>query len=179
METLCRATMDTPLGPMLALASERGLCALEFLKPERMDRLDARRVRWFPPHTVVDRPHRALDDTRAWLDRYYREPSGATPDLALDLLGNEFEQAVWAALLRVPCGSTSTYGRVASELGRPSAARAVGSAVGGNPISLIVPCHRIVGSTGSLTGYGGGLDRKRWLLDHEAQAGSQQVRLPL
>jgi O-6-methylguanine DNA methyltransferase len=164
---------------MFALASERGLSALEFLKPDRVERLDARRTRWFPPHTIVDGPHRTLDDARGWLDSYFKDPSTAPADIALDLRGNEFELAVWAALLEVKCGSTSTYGRVASKLGRPSAARAVGLAVGSNPVSLIVPCHRIVGSTGSLIGYGGGLDRKRWLLDHEAGARAQQTELPL
>jgi methylated-DNA-[protein]-cysteine S-methyltransferase len=164
---------------MFALASERGLAALEFLKPDRVERLDARRTRWFPPHTIVDGPHRILDEARSWLDCYFNEPSSAPMDITLDLRGNEFELAVWAALLQVKCGCTSTYGRVASDLGRPLAARAVGLAVGSNPVSLIVPCHRIVGSTGSLTGYGGGLDRKRWLLDHEAGARSYQTRLPL
>ncbi len=178
VETFFRARIETPIGQMFALGSERGLCALEFLKPDRVARLDSRRTRWFPPHTIVDGSHRALDEARAWLDCYFREPAAATTEIALDLRGNEFERAVWSALLDVKCGQTSTYGRVASQLGRPLAARAVGLAVGSNPVSLIVPCHRIVGSTGSLTGYGGGLDRKRWLLDHEAAAGLRQTRLP-
>lgn len=95
-------------------------------------------------------------------------------DVPLDLRGAEFERKVWDALLAVPCGATLTYGEIARRLGRPTAPRAVGLAVGSNPVSLIVPCHRIVGSTGSLTGYGGGLDRKKWLLEHEARRHSPQ-----
>jgi len=79
-----------------------------------------------------------------------------------------FELRVWAALREIPPGRTSSYGAIAKQLGAPSACRAVGAANGANPVSIIVPCHRVIGSSGALTGYGGGLDRKRWLLDHEA-----------
>ena len=81
--------------------------------------------------------------------------------------GTDFQQAVWAELAAIPAGQTRTYGDVAAALGKPSASRAVGAATGRNPISIIVPCHRLVGATGALTGYAGGLARKRWLLDHE------------
>src|SRR3954454_8177587 len=88
-------------------------------------------------------------------------------DLELDLGGTEFQRLVWTELLKIPYGETTTYGELAERLGRPSAARAVGLANGKNPISIIVPCHRVIGSTGSLTGYGGGLPRKRYLLAFE------------
>ncbi|GAA1787975.1 methylated-DNA--[protein]-cysteine S-methyltransferase [Actinomadura chokoriensis] len=88
-------------------------------------------------------------------------------DVPLDLHGTPFQQRVWAALQEIPYGETTTYGELAAELGNPSASRAVGLANGRNPVGVIVPCHRVVGSTGSLTGYGGGLDRKRYLLDFE------------
>jgi O-6-methylguanine DNA methyltransferase len=81
--------------------------------------------------------------------------------------GAPFEKRVWKALLRIPAGETRSYGSIAKELGTPDAARAVGAANGANPIAIIVPCHRVIGSSGSLIGYGGGLDRKTWLLDHE------------
>ena len=88
-------------------------------------------------------------------------------DLPLRLDGTPFQRAVWAALREIPYGETTTYGELARRLGRPSASRAVGMANGRNPVGVIVPCHRVVGAAGDLTGYGGGLDRKRRLLDHE------------
>jgi methylated-DNA-[protein]-cysteine S-methyltransferase len=91
-------------------------------------------------------------------------------DLRLDPQGTEFQRLVWAALREIPYGQTVTYGQLAAALGRPAASRAVGLANGRNPISIIVPCHRVIGSDGSLTGYGGGLDRKRFLLDLEQGA---------
>lgn len=90
-------------------------------------------------------------------------------DLSLELGGTPFQQLVWAELLRIPYGETATYGELAERIGRPTAARAVGLANGRNPISIVVPCHRVIGSSGDLTGYGGGIDRKRQLLDWERQ----------
>ena len=91
-------------------------------------------------------------------------------DLPLRLHGTAFQQRVWAALREIPCGETWTYGELAARIGSPTAARAVGLANGKNPIGVIVPCHRVVGADGSLTGYGGGLDRKQALLEHEGAA---------
>jgi methylated-DNA-[protein]-cysteine S-methyltransferase len=88
-------------------------------------------------------------------------------DLPLSLSGTEFQRRVWTALRGIPYGETISYGELARRIGRPSASRAVGAANGCNPISIIVPCHRVIGADGTLTGYGGGLDRKRWLLGHE------------
>lgn len=88
-------------------------------------------------------------------------------DLELELVGTDFQRRVWAALQTIPYGQTASYGEIAERIGAPGAARAVGLANGHNPISIIVPCHRVVGATGSLTGYGGGIDRKRFLLDLE------------
>jgi methylated-DNA-[protein]-cysteine S-methyltransferase len=88
-------------------------------------------------------------------------------DLPLDVQGTPFQQRVWHVLQTIPFGKTTTYGRLAEELGEPRAVRAVGSANGRNPISIIIPCHRVIGADGSLTGYGGGLPRKQWLLGHE------------
>ena len=104
----------------------------------------------------------------AWLDAYFagRWDECAEP-VALDLLGTPFERDVWNELTGLRAGHTTTYGAIARALDRRDAARAVGAAVGANPVSLIVPCHRVVGASGSLTGYGGGLDRKEWLLRHE------------
>ena len=93
-------------------------------------------------------------------------------DLELDMRGTDFQKNVWEALLTSPDGETRSYGEIARQIGRPDRARAVGAANGSNPISIIVPCHRVIGSDGSLTGYGGGLDRKRFLLDHESGVAS-------
>ncbi|ORW20093.1 cysteine methyltransferase [Mycolicibacter nonchromogenicus] len=90
-------------------------------------------------------------------------------DVTLEMAGTEFQRRVWTALLTIPYGQTRSYGQLASQIGSPSASRAVGLANGRNPISIIVPCHRVIGSNGSLTGYGGGIDRKRTLLDLERQ----------
>ena len=101
-------------------------------------------------------------------------------DLALDLQGTEFQRLVWSELARIPFGETRSYGAIAGEVGRPAAARAVGAATGRNPAPVIVPCHRVLGAGGSLTGFAGGLDRKRALLSHEAEVagGGREGRLP-
>src|SRR5207248_7627812 len=93
----------------------------------------------------------------------------------LDLRGGPFELRVWNELRRIDPGVTSTYGAIAKRLGAPSASRAVGAANGANPVGIIVPCHRVIGSSGTLTGYGGGLKRKQWLLNHEARWRGQAV----
>jgi O-6-methylguanine DNA methyltransferase len=166
-EVLCRTAFDTPLGTMIGVASDRGLCGLEFEWPNRLAGLMARLRRWSPACEVVDRRVPALDTTGHWLAGYFSGSFSDTPPASLDLCGTEFERAVWHALLGIRTGTTTTYGEIARQLGRPKGARAVGLAVGANPIGLIVPCHRVIGQNGSLTGYGGGLDRKQWLLRHE------------
>jgi methylated-DNA-[protein]-cysteine S-methyltransferase len=93
-------------------------------------------------------------------------------DLPLDLRGTAFQKKVWEALRKIPCGSTVSYGTIACAIGRPRSSRAVGGANHRNPIAIIVPCHRVIGGDGRLTGYGGGLWRKQWLLDHEMKSGS-------
>ena len=100
-------------------------------------------------------------------------------DLPLATGGAPFQQRVWAELRRIPYGSTMSYGELARRIGNPKASRAVGAANGSNPISIIIPCHRVIGSDGRLTGYGGGIDRKAWLLDHEAGRGPGQLALPV
>ncbi len=179
MVTLSRATIATPIGDMLALASEAGLCALEFTGPaKRLTRLESRLRRHFPPHEIVDHETRVIARTRAWLADYFDGSNAEVGDLTLDMRGAEFERRVWRALTRIPPGRTTSYGAIASALGSPAASRAVGAANGANPIAIIVPCHRVIGASGSLVGYGGGLDRKTWLLDHERRwATAPQRRL--
>jgi len=162
---LLRRTFDTPVGPMMALASDEALCALEFSKPGRMTRLDARLGRFFAPFEIEDGTNAVIARTVEWLDRYF---AGERPeDPPLDMRGAAFELKVWAALRQVPFGQTVSYGEIARKVGAPDASRAVGMANGANPIAIIVPCHRVIGSNGKLTGYGGGLDKKKWLIAHE------------
>jgi methylated-DNA-[protein]-cysteine S-methyltransferase len=160
--------LPTPLGEMLALDSGDGLCALEFTGPKkRLPRLEARLRRHFPPHEIVDGDTPAIARTREWLDAYFAGTSADIRELRLDMRGAAFELRVWAALRAIPPGETTSYGAIAKALGSAGASRAVGMANGANPIAIIVPCHRVIGASGSLTGYGGGLDRKTWLLEHE------------
>jgi methylated-DNA-[protein]-cysteine S-methyltransferase len=171
---LFRTILPTPIGDMLALASDAGLCALEFTTvqgpaggQECLTRLSVRLRRWFPPHDIIDRETPAIARTRGWLEAYFDGTSAEIGALPLDMRGAAFERRVWRALQTIPPGQTTSYGAIAQSLGSAGASRAVGAANGANPIAIIVPCHRVIGSSGSLTGYGGGLERKTWLIDHE------------
>lgn len=159
----------SPLGPILLAASPQGLCGVWFVDQKH-----------FPPTTALQATPTtsagsgASVDSQAWLDQAAQQLadyfSGQRQhfDLPLDLsAGSAFQQSVWQALLAIGRGQTESYGALAARVGRPSAARAVGTAVGRNPISIIVPCHRVMGSNGTLTGYAGGLDRKVALLQLE------------
>ena len=113
------------------------------------------------------------------LGRYFAGELNAIAVLPVRTGGTPFQREVWQALRSIPCGTTVSYGQLAQKIGRPSAVRAVGLANGSNPIPIVVPCHRVIGANGSLTGYGGGLERKRWLLEHERCADAlPQKRLP-
>lgn len=156
---------DTPLGPMFAAATEQGLCLLEFtdrrmLETELRDlqkRLNKRIAYGSNPHTR---------QARAELDEYFSgERTGFL--VSLDAPGTQFQQQVWDALQTIPFGETASYAAQAKRIGKPDAVRAVARANGMNRIAIIIPCHRVIGKNGSLTGYGGGLERKRWLLRHE------------
>jgi O-6-methylguanine DNA methyltransferase len=164
---LKRRMLDTSVGPMMALASDAALVALEFGEPDRHRRLDARRARWFPPHTIEDGYNAILELTSAWLRADFDGVSAESHAVPLSMHGTDFERSVWELLLKIPAGRTRSYGELARDLQLRNGARAVGLANGANPLAIIVPCHRVIGSTGTLTGYGGGLDRKQWLLEHE------------
>ncbi|MBS1816773.1 MAG: methylated-DNA--[protein]-cysteine S-methyltransferase [Acidobacteria bacterium] len=167
---LVRAMLSTPVGPMLALASDEALCALEFRADARLTRLDARLLRFHAQPAVEDGSNGVIDRTREWLDAYFAGRRADADALPLGALGTRFEQRVWKALRTIPPGETRSYGQVAAQVAATvNASRAVGLANGANPIAIIVPCHRVIGADGTLTGYGGGLDRKRWLLEHEQQ----------
>lgn len=122
-----------------------------------------------PPCPKDDLPVFAV--VRSWLDRYFAKQQPELRELPLQPIGGAFRQRVWEALCRIPYGAVTTYGAIAKEIadqsGKPMSAQAVGGAVGHNPISIIIPCHRVVGAGGNLTGYAGGIDKKVWLLTHE------------
>jgi len=158
------AAFPTDLGWMGAAVSPRGLAMLTLPRPTRQAALDDLRAR-YPTAEMADEA--ILGDLPQRLRRYLAGERVDFPQ-ALDFTGGTpFQQQVWQALRRIPAGETRSYGWVAAAIGRPKAARAVGQAVGANPINIVVPCHRVVGSDGSLTGYGGGLPLKQRLLDLE------------
>jgi methylated-DNA-[protein]-cysteine S-methyltransferase len=113
-------------------------------------------------------PARDPNGLTSALRRYFEGNLSALDGLPVATVGTPFQQSVWAALREIPCGQTRSYADVARRIGKPAAVRAVGLANGSNPVGVVVPCHRVIGSNGALTGYGGGIERKRWLLEHEA-----------
>ena len=124
------------------------------------------RLQKYTKASVVKSTSKVIEAASDWLDAYF-EGSKEAPDFDLLFLGTDFQKRVWQLLLEIPYGETITYGELAQKAGTPKAARAVGVAVGDNPFSIIVPCHRVVGAHESLTGYAGGINRKLWLLEHE------------
>ena len=154
--------VESPLGP-LAVADRGGrVCLLHFGGDG--PHVDATFERWYPGEPRNRQP---LDTLRDTLTRYFAGDLALLDTIPVELNGTPFQKTVWTALRRIPCGSTISYAELARRIGEPRAVRAVGTANGANPVAVIVPCHRVIGADGSLTGYGGGLDRKRWLLAHE------------
>ena len=151
---LAQCRIDTPLGPLTLLATARGLAAALF---------DAQAHHPGELDMPVQPGHPHLRQAADEFDAYFTQDRRHF-DVPLDPQGSGFQQQVWQRLLAIPAGALSTYGEIARQLGRPDAARAVGAAVGRNPIAIIVPCHRVVGADGSLTGYAAGLPRKQALL---------------
>jgi methylated-DNA-[protein]-cysteine S-methyltransferase len=152
-------TVNTPVGKLKLVASDRGLAAIlwENDKPDRV-RLNI---------VAEDCSHPILVETERQLGEYFAGKRKAFT-VALDFAGTQFQTKVWQALLAIPFGETRSYGEIARQLGNPKAVRAVGAANGKNPISIIAPCHRVIGSTGKLTGFAGGLNTKAHLLALEA-----------
>ncbi len=154
----------SPFGTALVLATGRGLCGLAFADKSERAALDDMRGRW-PNARLVENKAQTLPYARRVFETgLWREDQ----PLRVVLIGTDFEVRVWETLLTIPLGRTSTYGKVAQTIGRPKAARAVGAAVGKNPVSFVVPCHRVIGANGALTGYHWGLTRKRAMLGWEA-----------
>jgi methylated-DNA-[protein]-cysteine S-methyltransferase len=162
MTTRNHTVIDSPIGPLTLVAEEGSLTGLY---------MDLQRRR--PGDNAFGEPDdRPFEAVVAQLQEYFAGER-TDFDVALHPSGSAFQQRVWAALREIPYGTTESYGHVAARIGKPGSARAVGLANGRNPISIVVPCHRVIGADGSLTGYGGGLERKRRLLDLErARAGT-------
>lgn len=153
-----QATIDSPIGALTALATSKGLAGLWFdAQKHHPGDLDA--------PTDASNPH--IVAMRHWLDAYWSNQNPSARDVTLDLHGTPFQLAVWQALLGISFGRTKTYGEIALQVGNGAVPRATGTAVGRNPVSILVPCHRVIGANGSLTGYAGGLQRKERLLQHE------------
>jgi methylated-DNA-[protein]-cysteine S-methyltransferase len=156
-----QARIATPLGPLTAAATDRGLAGLWF---------DGQAHHPGPLAAPGREDHPVLVAARHALQAYFDGDWRAARTLRYDLHGTPFQRAVWLALQQIEAGRTANYAQIAAQAGAPRAARAAGAAIARNPVSILVPCHRVVGASGALTGYAGGLDRKRALLRHEGVA---------
>ena len=159
----------TPIGELAVVADEAGrLRAIDWTDHDsRMQQLLRRH---YGANGFSLKPATNPGGLAAAMRTYFAGELGAIDNLPVATGGTEFQRTVWRALRQIPCGETITYAALARRIGRQAAMRAVGLANGSNPISIVVPCHRVIGSDGSLTGYGGGIERKRWLLAHEGAA---------
>lgn len=155
-------TVDSPVGPLTIAERAGRLCLLHF-GPDGPE-IDRTFERWYPGEATG---RQALPRVAGVLAQYFNGEIGVLDTISVELNGTPFQRKVWGALRRIPGGTTISYAELAKRIGVPSAVRAVGTANGANPVAVIVPCHRVIGSNGRLTGYGGGLDRKQWLLEHE------------
>jgi methylated-DNA-[protein]-cysteine S-methyltransferase len=163
MTTLRYDRVPSPIGLVLAVADEASLVSLDFEGYEpRMMALLAKRYGVFQLAESRDPL-----GVRGRIEAYFAGDFAALDTLPVETGGTPFQRDVWQGLRRIPCGTVTSYGRLAAALGRPSASRAVGYANSLNPIAIVLPCHRVVGGNRGLTGYAGGLERKRWLLEHE------------
>lgn len=166
MSRLTMARLDTPAGAVVAVSTDAGLCALEFA--DHADRLDLTLRRRFGIAGPL--PEEACP-AAGRLGAYFAGDLEALAGIAVDAGGTPFQRLCWDRLRSIPPGEAWTYSALAERIGRPTAVRAAAHANAINPVCIVVPCHRVVGTDGTLRGYGGGLERKRWLLRHEGVAG--------
>ncbi len=166
-------TIETPIGDMTAAATNEGICMLEFAEPSGKG-ADIDRLALIYNMETTHGKNRHIRALRKQLKEYFK---GKRKEFTVPLFyhGSEFQKSVWQFLLKIPFGKTVTYMNLAESLGNPKAIRAAANATGSNPLAIIIPCHRVIGSDGDLTGYGGGLERKRWLIDHERKYSGQPV----
>jgi methylated-DNA-[protein]-cysteine S-methyltransferase len=155
--------LETPVGQVAIVTQGSVVYALDF--EDYRDRMDLLLNRYYGTHTLHAAPREST--AFAKLRAYFAGELTAIESVEIAKPGTAFQQKVWAALRAIPLGQTQSYGELAAAIGQPKASRAVGMANGSNPIAIIVPCHRVIGSNAALTGYGGGMHRKEWLLQHE------------
>jgi O-6-methylguanine DNA methyltransferase len=156
--------IESPLGTIVLISDGEALRVLDFVDcEERMQRL--LKIHYGGQPVVESRESVGI---RRRVDGYFAGDLTSIDEIEVRTEGTAFQKQVWAELRRIPASTTLSYGELAKRIGKPGASRAVGLANGSNPIGIVVPCHRVIGSTGALTGYGGGIERKRWLLKHEA-----------
>jgi AraC family transcriptional regulator of adaptative response/methylated-DNA-[protein]-cysteine methyltransferase len=169
--------IETELGIMIAGAVDEGICLLEF-SDRRMLNTEYKDLERYLKTTIEEGENRYFRILREQLKEYF---IGSRKEFSVPLVtpGTDFQKAVWKELIKIPYGTTRSYMEQSVALGKPDSIRAVANANGMNRISIIIPCHRVIGSDGHLTGYGGGLKRKRWLLDHEKRYSGQSVDLSL
>ncbi len=169
--------IDTELGIMIAGAVEEGICLLEF-SDRRMLKAEYKDLARYFNTTIEEGDSRHFKTLMTQLREYFE---GRRKEFSLPLLtpGSDFQQSVWKELINIPYGTTRTYLEQAIALGKPESIRAVANANGMNRVAIIIPCHRVIGSDGHLTGYGGGLERKKWLLDHEKKHSGKAFDLSL
>lgn len=166
VQTFSLERINTPTGPMLIVTDEeRRLRAADWEDHE--PRMQILLQRHYGANAIRLREASGASSGRRSLEAYFEGDMDAVSNARTATNGTDFQRMVWEALRRIPVGHTISYGALATKIGRPKAVRAVGLANGANPIAIFVPCHRVIGADNSLTGYGGGLDRKRWLLEHE------------
>ena len=178
MQVMIKTTrISTPLGEMLAGATKEGICLLEFADCMKVSR-ELSDLKKLLNSEIRQGRNIHLRHLRKQLKEYF---AGRRTEFDLPLLtpGTKFQQAVWNELLKIPYGEKISYQKQADALNNPLAVRAVAGANGSNRIGIIIPCHRVIGSDGSLVGYGGGVSRKKWLLDHEKKYSGQPVTMPL
>ena len=158
--------LATPIGQMILVSDNAGNLRIAFFAEDE-EPVRRQLVQQYGPNGFLlesaHNPHGLTDAIAS----YFAGNLRIIDDLPVETGGTVFQREVWQALREIPCGATTSYGKLAERIGRPAAVRAVGLANGSNPVAVIVPCHRVIGSNGSLTGYGGGIERKRWLLNHE------------
>lgn len=174
---LVHTIIDTPLGQMRSLATERGICVFDFAHRRMMDSI-VKRVEKEMGYGSVEGHIVHFDKLKIQIDEYFTG-SRREFDIPLHLIGTPFQLNVWDALIQIPYGTTRSYLKQALFLSNEKAIRAVARANGENGIAIIIPCHRVIGTDGSLTGYGGGLWRKKWLLEHEMKVSGKSTQMSL
>lgn len=173
MKTLFSDRIDTPIGAILIAVDGEQLCSLDFADNEQ--HIMASLQRRYGSFTLLPTSNpRGISER---LSAYFAGDYSSLDDIPVSTGGTAFQQQVWLALRTIPAGTTLSYGELAAQLGKPTAYRAVGGTNALNPVAIVLPCHRVIGSNASLTGYAGGLERKQWLLQHEGYAVSKPVKM--